>query len=103
MTTPSERTLDSASAQVAPSTMLVAGSPATESTVAKALSAGAPTNLLLRCRLGWHRWTKWGEPVGLLGKKWNRITNAYNDASIIQMQVSCCSDCNAFRQREVSV
>jgi hypothetical protein len=63
--------------------------------------AGEHTDLPVRCRFGWHRWSKWGVPVGLLGKRWNPIVGAYSEESIIQQQASVCADCNAFRTREV--
>ena len=45
----------------------------------KTVEAGAPFSIPLRCRFGWHRWTKWGTPVGLLGKTWNVVRGEYNE------------------------
>ena len=66
----------------------------------KTIVAGAPFDLPLRCRFGWHRWTKWGEAVSLRIERWNALLGA-REPDVASFQASSCADCSALRRREV--
>lgn len=67
----------------------------------KQIVTGAAFSIPWRCRVGWHRWTQWGEAVSLRARHWIPIRGEYDDKeSVVHIQARRCSDCNAIGQRE---